>query len=182
VTTLVTSRLRLRVAGTSDAEVLRTIWQRTEHFTSPMVHTIEAMRERYAAIELRGLSLQLGWHELAIELFDGTVVGSVGYEMKKTRQRTAELGYMVDPDHHGHGYASEALTCLLGELFDVHKMHRTYAVTGLNNPRSIRLLEKLGFRREAVYRAAWWQEDERSWIDETSYALLAEEWQRGSTT
>jgi RimJ/RimL family protein N-acetyltransferase len=180
VSVLAEPRVRLRVARPSDAEVLRSVWQRTEHFTSPMTHTIEAMRERYAATEVRGLSLEPGWHELAIELVDGAVVGSVGYEMQKTRQLTAELGYMLDPDHHRRGYATEAVACLLDELFGPYKVHRAYAVTGMNNPPSIKLLEKLGFRREATYRAAWWQQDENCWIDELGYALLADEWRRAT--
>ena len=58
------------------------------------------------------------------------------------------IGYVADVDHEGKGIVSEAVIGVLGVLFEVLGAHRVISDCNENNLRSIRLLERCGFRRE----------------------------------
>ena len=68
----------------------------------------------------------------------------------------------------------EAVTRLLDYVFGELCKHRVFAVTDTRNVRAVRLLERLGMRREGHFiRNIWFK---GSWGDEYLYALLEEEW------
>lgn len=58
------------------------------------------------------------------------------------------IGYIADVDHEGKGYISEAVRRVLKMLFEDVGAHRVVSDCNENNVRSIRLLERCGFRRE----------------------------------
>ena len=58
-----------------------------------------------------------------------------------------EIGFAFLPGGRGHGYVFEAATAVLGVARSL-KLDRIVAITALDNQRSIRVLEKLGFRFE----------------------------------
>jgi ribosomal-protein-alanine N-acetyltransferase len=71
------------------------------------------------------------------------------------KDKEAELGYMMRPDVHGHGYAREAVQRVLKHGFEARSFNRIYADTDPENKSSIGLLENLGFKREAHLREYW---------------------------
>ena len=58
-----------------------------------------------------------------------------------------ELAYELLPRAHGHGYATEAARALLDAAFDTGR-RRIWATIGSWNAPSLRVTEKLGFRRD----------------------------------
>jgi RimJ/RimL family protein N-acetyltransferase len=86
----------------------------------------------------------------------------------------AEIGYTLSPQHQGHGYAFEAVTAALEYLFTTLEKHRVIARVDPENRRSVRLLERIGMRREAHHISAYPTED--GWSDECVYAMLRQEW------
>ncbi len=54
------------------------------------------------------------------------------------------------------------------------KKHRVTASVDPNNGSSIRLLEKLGFRKEAHFIKSFYMNDQ--WYDDCIYSILEEEW------
>lgn len=90
----------------------------------------------------------------------------------------AEVGYVLHPDHEGHGYATEATRALLGLAFDGAGAHRVSARLDERNTASARLLERLGFRHEATYVDGEWFKEE--WSTLVVYALLDREWAQNS--
>ncbi|MGY5609162.1 GNAT family N-acetyltransferase [Paenibacillus sp. ALE3] len=64
-------------------------------------------------------------YELAVCLKDtGILIGGVGIHVKDTN---AEMGYILNPDYQGKGYATEAARALLGFGFSTLDVHRIYA-------------------------------------------------------
>jgi RimJ/RimL family protein N-acetyltransferase len=59
-------------------------------------------------------------------------------------------------------------------------MHRVWATCDIRNVASYRVMEKLGMRREALFRKDALQKGE--WRDTYLYAVLAEEWARSQTS
>lgn len=54
-------------------------------------------------------------------------------------------------------------------------VRRVYACAFADNHASIRLMERLGMRREARHVRESWHRD-RGWVDGVVHAVLAEEW------
>ncbi|MGL5928138.1 MAG: GNAT family N-acetyltransferase [Dermatophilaceae bacterium] len=104
------------------------------------------------------------------------VVDAMGQD-GETRQIGAEglLGYLVDPDHAGRGYATQVAGALLAVAFEDLGLHRVTAGCFADNVASWRVMEKLGMRREQHgVQDAW--HAELGWVDGYTYALLHEEW------
>ncbi len=79
----------------------------------------------------------------------GAVVGLV--KSLRTEHR-AQLGYVVHAPWCGRGIASEALRALVERVTEAHGISRIWATCAVDNPASIRVLEKCGFEREATLK------------------------------
>lgn len=105
---------------------------------------------------------------------DGRLIGHVGF-WKWFGQQTYEIGWAIAPAHQGSGYATEAARATLAHGFETLGLHRVIATCNPENAASVRVMEKLGMRREAHFRKAF-QAPGGEWWDEYFYALLEEEW------
>ena len=89
-----------------------------------------------------------------------------------------EIGFSLDPKYQGYGYATEALNRLLEYIFCYIGKRRTIAVTDVRNLASVRLLERIGMRREAQFIENIVYKEEL--CSEYVYALLQHEWKKRS--
>lgn len=122
-------------------------------------------------------NIQGTWFQLGILLKDGqTLIGDVGIHFLETEpeNKQVEIGYTMNPKYHNKGYATEALLEIIDYLFTSLKKHRISASIDPANKPSIKLMEKLGFRKEAHFRKSLFFHGE--WVDDLVYALLSEEW------
>jgi len=103
----------------------------------------------------------------------GELVGICGLLIDENREQ-AELWYLVDPSHAGRGYATEATRQLLALGFGEFHLQRIRAGVLPENPASMRVLEKAGFRNEGLQRKAIRVHGELR--DEYVYAILRDEW------
>lgn len=118
-------------------------------------------------------------YELAVTLRDtDEVVGQVTLKtdryIPRLRQRTSELGFMLRRDYWGRGIATEAARLLLDFAFGQLGLHRVFAVVDEDNLASVRVLEKLGLRREARHVRDVFVRGE--WLTSLIYAVLEDEW------
>ena len=120
-------------------------------------------------------------HSVAAVL-DGVVIGTVslsvvdGMGQPAMPQRTeADLGYTFDPAYAGHGYATEAVSAVVDRAFGELGVRRITAGCFADNLASVRILEKLGMRREQHGVEDSWH-DELGWVDGYTYGMLAHEW------
>jgi len=63
------------------------------------------------------------------------------------KEREFNLGYVFNFDYHGKGYATEACLAVLSHAFDLLQAQRVVTGTAAANTASVRLLERLGFRK-----------------------------------
>jgi RimJ/RimL family protein N-acetyltransferase len=149
---LETERLRLRPFGVEDAVfVLELVneqgWLR--HIGDRGVRTL-ADAEGYILKGPVAMYARMGFGLLAVERkADGVVIGMCGL-IKRDTMEDVDLGYAVLERHWGQGYALEAARAALAYGYEVVKLPRIVALTALENERSIRLLEKMGFRFERL--------------------------------
>ncbi|MBO9625132.1 MAG: GNAT family N-acetyltransferase [Microbacterium sp.] len=104
----------------------------------------------------------------------GRLVGDVVLFWRSENDREGEVGYILDPVASGNGYAAEAVRALLAVGFDGLGLHRIAARIDERNSASARVVERLGFRREARLVESSWFKGE--WTTLLVYALLEQEW------
>lgn len=99
--------------------------------------------------------------ELAVEERDsGRLIGAC--DLSLIESGVFDLGYMLDAAHWGKGYATEIALALAEAAFFDLRAERVISTVDVNNNASIRVLEKLGMRWEAVFRKhrraknRWW--------------------------
>ncbi len=122
---------------------------------------------------------------LVVEL-DGAVIGDLMVAIKdawaqsevqgQARGVQAELGWCLDPAHHGRGHGTEAVGELLRICFADLGLRRVTASCFADNTASWRLMERLHLRREEHTVRDSLHRDGH-WLDGYGYAMLAEEWQ-----
>jgi len=123
---------------------------------------------------------------LVVEL-QGEVIGDLMLKVEdawaqaevadRARGTQAELGWVLHPEHAGHGYATEAVRALIDLAFDDMGLRRVTAGCFAANEASWRLMERVGMRRETVtVRESLHRSGE--WLDGMGYALLADERRR----
>lgn len=79
---------------------------------------------------------------------DGRLVGRCGVEMKLLDGgKVYEIGYLLDKEYQGRGYAKEFVTEVLKYCFQELNLRRITAVIDKSNVRSIRLAEQVGMYR-----------------------------------
>jgi RimJ/RimL family protein N-acetyltransferase len=135
-----------------------------------------AARERLARkVERRALAETGDGVSYAVVLrTTGELVGDASLFLPNAEFRQGEIGYVLHPDHHGRGYATEALVPLLDWAFTVRGLHRVAGRLEPRNSGSARVLERLGMRHEGTLLENEWIKGE--WQSETVYAILAREW------
>ncbi|SEC19710.1 Protein N-acetyltransferase, RimJ/RimL family [Rhodobacter sp. 24-YEA-8] len=132
------------------------------HFTSP-----EALADWLTDSEWPGRT----W--VAIDKTDGTLAGRfVAFPGRDAG--VLELGYITIAERQGHGVATECVTALVDHLFSEGDYRRLYAEIDAENEASVRLIERLGFTREAYLRQH--EVTHKGLCDLVIYGLLRDEW------
>jgi RimJ/RimL family protein N-acetyltransferase len=152
----------------SDAEMARWLYNEPR--------TLEATR---ALLGLKILGSQFtvegNWLSAAVvERETGEFVGDMSLCWSSELHKTGEIGFMFLPAYQGRGYATEAARRLIAFGFEAMGFHRVIGRAEARNTASVRVLEKLGMRREAHLVENEWVKGE--WQSEVVYAMLEHEW------
>lgn len=93
-------------------------------------------------------------------LADGAFIGTCDLSEIDRRHRRAEVGFMLDRESWGNGYAREAMTAVTAYAA-ANGLRRLLARTQLGNRRSDSLLLKLGFEQEGMLKGYVERDGER---------------------
>lgn len=117
------------------------------------------------------------WFQFVIvEQSSNLLIGDIGIHFLDTdlENKQVEIGYTLDKEFRGKGYATEALKIVIDHLINSLCKHRIIASIDPANLDSIRLVERLGFRKEAHFVESLFFHGK--WVDDLVYAILAKEW------
>lgn len=173
---LETERLLLRTARAEDARAIYAYRSRPDVGKYQSRHrrladTIRIIRQ----VSKTAPNTPDTWYQLAvIEKRSGGLIGDLGIHFTGKENRQAELAYTLAPEYQGKGYAAEAVLRLMAYLFGKLKKHRLVATADPRNDGSLKLMARVGMRREGYFRKSFWTGKE--WTDDVLYALLKEEW------
>lgn len=95
---------------------------------------------------------------------------TVGY-IRRGAAQCCMIGYWMGERHAGHGHMFGALKLVIPYIFSSLQLHRIEAACIPDNTRSIRLLEKAGFRQEGYLRE--YLKINGEWRDHVMFSLLA---------
>ena len=102
-------------------------------------------------------------------------IGVVALIEFSLRDRRCVIGVWLGRSYWGSGAGDESEALLAHIAFGALRIERLAAWVDVNNPRSQRAFERLGFVNEGVLRAFQRHDDERR--DLVAYSLLREEWE-----
>jgi [ribosomal protein S5]-alanine N-acetyltransferase len=113
--------------------------------------------------------------------FEGRLAGQVTVDnIVRGALRSGHLGYWLDAAVAGRGVGSLAVALVCDHAFGPVGLHRLQADIRPENWPSRRLVERLGFRQEALFRN--YLDIDGAWRDHLGYALLAEDLPGGVLT
>jgi len=168
----------LRALRPGDFEPVHTLlsdWNVVRHMLLPHSNTVEESRK--CLEDLTAAPPGAAWLSMvrAIESRDTReLVGLCGISVLSGSEQ-GEIWYLVRPDYWGRGVASEAARELLRIGFAEMNLHRMFATCLPENPASVRVLEKIGMRKESCQRKNL--KVHGIWRDSFLYATLREEWE-----
>ncbi len=132
--------------------------------------------EEFIAGRMMAPSSQFSW---AIAI-DGAGVGDITLRVDSEHERGV-IGYSLAKARWGRGLMAEAAHAVVDWGFAERRLHRISSHADVRNRRSWRVMEKLGMRREGLFRSH--RNDPRPGyprIDTVHYSLLREEWKQAA--
>ena len=154
-----TKRLCIRPLTLSDAQSLfeyRSLNKVTRFQTFKPRNLTDALN--FIKPTLVGLNIPGSWYQLGLFHKDNNNhIGDIGIHFLTNLDKT-EIGCTIAPKYWGKGYATEGLETVISFLFSTLKKKRIIAYVGINNVKSRRLFECLGFQlvsqndSEAIYQ------------------------------
>ncbi len=101
---------------------------------------------------------------------DDKVIGEIAVLSYEEKDQISVIGFLIIPEYQNQGYAYEAIDTFIDFLFRKKNRNRIEAMVNGDNYISVRLLEKLNFKREGQIRQSVYKND--AWIDSYIYGLL----------
>lgn len=174
---LKTNKLVLRKFVMEDADIVYKNWASedkvTKFLTWPTHSDVEVTKAVLRSwIENYNKADFYNW---AIELKElGEVIGNISVVQIKENIKGAELGYCMGTRWWGQGIMPEAGREVIRYLFEEVDFHRIAAVHDSNNPKSGKVMQKIGMTYEGTLRKAGFCN--QGIIDEVVYSILKSEY------
>ncbi len=150
-----TRRLLLRPFRSEDAEDMYTNWASDPEVT----RFLTWMPHRSAQVSRMLLDNWVpryedgGFFNWAMEWKEtGRVIGNISVVRLEEETESADIGYCLSKAFWGRGLMPEALRAVMDYLFDTVELRRITACHDVNNPKSGRVMEKAGMKKEGVFR------------------------------
>ena len=175
LTDLSTERLLLRKMEPRDAEDM------FDYASRPEVTRFLLWREHPDLLYTRRyISYVIGWYR-AGDFFDyavvhrdsGHMIGTCGFARLDMKNRTGEIGYVINPRYCGRGYATEAARAVIAMGFSELELLRIEARYMENNLASARVMQKCGMTFEGILHSAMRIKDKQENIG--IYAITQED-------
>jgi ribosomal-protein-alanine N-acetyltransferase len=176
---LETERLRLRQITHDDAQAL------VDMFTKP-----EMVRYVIEEANITTLPAATGfidwlnsdaegpngmcWWGITLKGGDDRLIGTCGFHLWEKDHRRVDIGYNMDVPYWGQGYTTEAAHAVVRWCFENLDLHRVQADCTEGNIGSERVLEKVGFTLEGIWRENTFEHGR--FVNIKQYGLLRREY------
>jgi RimJ/RimL family protein N-acetyltransferase len=103
------------------------------------------------------------------------IIGDLGIHFFDNENKQVELGITLNKDFQKKGYATESIKRVIDYLFKDLNKHRIITSIDPENKNSIRLVERIGFRKEAHFVESL--SINGNWVDDLIYAMIEKNWE-----
>lgn len=167
------SHVYVRPPAASDRDQFLAMTARNQRFHRPWVHPPRT-REQFSAYLARFENPRT-FGLFVVSLQDDAIVGAIHFnEIVRGLFLSSYLGYYGSREHAGRGWMREGMSLALHIGFQELGLHRVEANIQPANEASIRLVTRLGFRKEG-YSPRYLKIGGR-WKDHERWALLSDDW------
>jgi RimJ/RimL family protein N-acetyltransferase len=104
------------------------------------------------------------------------LIGDIGVHFFDIENKQVEIGCTLNKDFQNKGYATESVKKVIDCLFKKLNKHRIIASIDPRNLCSIRLVERIGFRKEAHFVKSLFING--MWVDDLIFALIEDDWKK----
>lgn len=174
--TIETARLILRPFAPEDGDAMFRNWAGDPEVTRYLTwqpHADADVSRRLTALWAEEAKKPDVYQWAIVPKEPGEPIGSLSVVALKDDMAAAELGYCIGRPWWGQGLTAEGLRAVIEYLIREVGMMRVTACHDIQNPRSGRVMEKAGMRREGILRGAG--RNNRGIIDLVQYAILPED-------
>ncbi len=173
---LSSGNIYLRPAKVSDFPVIKIYRQDPENCR--YIRPAESDEETMKIVEQLSKPWQMKsgyWNGLVICLQeDDTLVGEIVFRIEDWENSRAEIGYRLSEAAAGKGICTQAATLLINYIIHEFGFYKLVAKCDPRNIASFRVMEKLGFVREAFFKEHYRIGEE--WTDQYDYGLMSTQW------
>jgi RimJ/RimL family protein N-acetyltransferase len=129
---------------------------------------------------IEGLSKEVNvpgtWFQFVIqEKETQKIIGDLGIHFLDKEGKQAELGITLNKDFQNMGYATESVARVIEYLFNDLNKHRIITSIDPANENSVRLVQRIGFRKEAHFVESLFINGK--WVDDLIYAMIEKDWE-----
>ncbi len=165
-----TPRMQLRALHEADAPVVFQLYSdpRIMRYRGAPVFTQPETADALIAQWNNAFEKQQGVRWGLVLQENNTLIGTAGFTKFNAMNFRAEIGYELHPDFWNRGLMTEALKAITTWGIKDTGLHTIEANIAPENSASKRVLEKLGFVREALFRENYFYE---GWWDSAIYTL-----------
>ncbi|MDX2427273.1 MAG: GNAT family N-acetyltransferase [Xanthomonadales bacterium] len=173
---LKTDNLQLRPSNSTDAEGMFAMLsdpQSMKYWSDQPISNLDAAIEVLQQdLESDAQGNSMCW-AITFNGQDKMIGKCILFQFSRDKHR-AEIGYILNRKYWRQGLTHQALGAVIDFAFSTLKLHRIEADVDTENTASIGLLEKLGFKREGLFRERWRVYDK--WQDSLMLGLLKKDW------
>lgn len=174
--TLETKRLILRKFVIEDAQAMYENWASEDEVTKFLTWPTHANTDVTKKVLTDWINnyARPDFYNWGIELKDsGDLIGNISVVKIEERIREATLGYCMGTKWWGREIMPEAGRAVIKYLFEEAGFHRIAAQHDKNNPKSGRVMQKLGMQYEGTLRSAGFSN--QGIVDDVWYSILKED-------
>lgn len=172
--TIETERLILRRFEFQDAQAMYDNWASNDNVTKFLTWPTHTSVETTKDVLINWIDSykEISTYHWAITLKgNDEVIGDISVTKIDEECLTAELGWCMSEDYWGQGIMPEAALAVRDYLFDSVGFNRIAAIHDSNNPKSGRVMQKIGMQYEGTKRQA--SKNNQGICDICLYAILA---------
>ena len=174
--------LELRLPEEADAEEFYALIDANMKYLLPWLPTMDRNKssdDTLKFIQRQRVRYAEGTHVMGFIWFKSKLVGTLSL-MGINPHDSAEVGFWVSESHQGKGIVSRCCAALLQHAFESMSLNRLQMGCMTNNAKSLKIIERLGFKLIGIHRES--EKHSAGYQDIVEYDLLAREWREMQTT
>ncbi len=145
----------------------------------PGPRDMKAAREEFRKYLIDLYRKRLGFRWIITLKGEGQPIGTLGFhKWAPSAAYQAEMGYDLAKEHWGKGIMTEAMKAVIDFGFTKMELNRIEVFIMPRNKRSIKLVQRLGFKREGLIRQHYFDEFGQ-FTDDVLFSMLRSDWKKG---